>query len=105
MREISSPIMETKTKNSWQFIVAAGIFALCLVIGYHLSLRRPLWNDEIHSQVNVIDAKSYQDIIFFRIRNLEGNACPLFYLIQKGISDLFQYRFPLTWQHEWGIRQ
>src|SRR6185295_844334 len=78
---------------------------LCLGLGHELSLRRPLWNDEIYTQTTVIDPRLYSDIIFFRIKKLEGNSCPLFYVIQKGISDLFQYHFPLSWEHEWSVAE
>ena len=88
--------MIKKIQLNRPFILAALIFVFCLMMGHALSLRRPLWNDEIYSQVVVVDVKSYADILFFRIKNLEGNACPLFYLIQKTVSDLFSTRSRCT---------
>ncbi len=82
--------------------VAAGVlFFLCVGFGYRLSSAKPLWNDEIYTQINSIDQASYKDIALGRIR--EGNNCPLFYLIQKGICDLTQYQFPLRWDKEWNL--
>src|SRR3989338_3199932 len=97
--------MTKKSRFNWPLIIAVLLFVLSLAIGYQLSLRRPLWNDEIYTQVTVVDPKSYADIIFFRIKRLEGNSCPLFYLVQKGVSDLFQFQFPVLWQKEWAIDQ
>jgi hypothetical protein len=95
--------MTPKNQPNGPLILTLGIFVLCLIIGYQLSLRRPLWNDEIFSQFTVVDTQSYQDILFFKIKNREGNPCPLFYLIQKAVSDLWQYKFPLDWHYEWAI--
>ena len=83
------------------FGLAIGLLAICLAIGYGLSQQKPLWNDEIYTQVYTLEGNSYKNVLLGRLP--EGNNCPLFYLIQKGIGDLFQYRFPQKWQGEWNV--
>ena len=77
------------------------LFFLCIGIGYYLSLTKPLWNDEIYTQIRSIDQASYKNIVLGRIP--EGNNCPLFYLIQKGICNLLGYQFPFHWDKEWSL--
>lgn len=97
--------MNPSPRLNWPLMLAAGIFLLCLAIGHSLSLRRPLWNDEIYSQFKVIDIHSYFDIILLRFKTVEGNLCPAFYLIQKGVSDLFGFKFPFPWEYEWAVSE
>ena len=82
-------------------IIAAALFLLFLSTGNYLAQRKPLWNDEIYTQVRTLDRLSYQDILLNRMT--EGNNCPLFYLIQKGICDAFHYKFPFVWDGEWYV--
>ena len=35
----------------------------------------------------------------------EGNNAPLFYLIQKELSQLINYRYPYSWQGEWYVQE
>lgn len=90
-----------KIKFSWSIIVAVVLWVTCLSVGTWLSERKPLWNDEIYTQIYSIEQLSYRDILSGRIK--EGNNSPLFYLLQKGICDLTQYRFPQKWDGEWSI--
>jgi hypothetical protein len=96
--------MSKKIQLNLPLILAALIFALSLIVGYSLSLRRPLWNDEIYTQVAVVDQMSYPDMLYLR-RGLEGNSCPLFYLIQKSVSDAMGYQFPFHWESEWMLME
>ena len=93
--------MSLMGKINWNPLVALTLFFLSFGIGIWLSLRKPLWNDEIYTQVYSIDQHSYADIIFHRL--VEGNNCPLFYLIQKSICDMSGYHFPLEWDYEWNL--
>ncbi len=64
-----------------------------------MSLRKPLWNDEIYTQERVIEVVSYVQILSGHFP--EGNNGPLFYLIQKAFCDLQHFHFPLKWKQEW----
>lgn len=62
-----------------------------LFIGFSLARQKPLWVDEVYSQ------KSLQELSYVEIlagQMPEGNNSPLFYSIQKIISDLVGYRLP-----------
>lgn len=72
------------------------VFIVCLMIGFHLSLRKTLWNDELFTQFYNIESRSYADILLGSIS--ESNNCPLYYLLQKGLSDAFHFRLP---QKKW----
>jgi len=76
------------------------LFFLLLILGFHLAQRKPIWNDEIMTQTHSIDRLSYGQILRGLTR-VEGNNHPLFYLIQKIISDLNHYRFPKAWEGEY----
>jgi hypothetical protein len=84
---------------SMPLVLALLVWTACLAAGLDLSQRRPLWNDEIFTQMNSIDAVSYRDILLGRFP--EGNNSPLYYLLQKSVCDLFQYKFILPWNKEW----
>ncbi len=77
------------------------VWAICLSIGFEFSKRRPLWNDEIYTQINSIEKVSYRDIL--KGKSPEGNNCPLFYIIQKSFCDGMQYRPAIVWNKEWYI--
>ena len=74
------------------FLMTCIVFIVTFFIGGWLACHKPLWNDEIYTQIFSIDSKSYLDILSMRI--FEGNSCPLFYLSQKAIVDVFHYKFP-----------
>ena len=67
------------------------LFLGLLWVGVELAKHKPLWGDEVYSQHGVQEL-SYGKILLGRIN--EGNNSPLFYLIQKGITDLTGYRLP-----------
>lgn len=76
-------------------LISILLLIMLLNVGSWLSKKRPLWNDEIYTQVYVIDSSSYLDIL--RMNFTEGNNCPLFYLVQKSIADIFNFKFPIKW--------
>jgi len=82
-------------------IIAVVLLIFLLYLGYSLSIRKPLWNDEMYSQVTVIDQVSYKDIMLIRFG--ESVNSPTFYFIQKFICDLTGYKFTKKWYKEWEI--
>jgi hypothetical protein len=73
------------------------LFILCYV-GLILAAHKPLWNDEIYSQVFSVENPSYSKILLGKIE--EGNNCPLFYFLQKGLISLGGYQSPNQWRQE-----
>jgi len=74
---------------------------VCLVsTGLYLARHKPLWNDEIYTQVSNVEA-SYGHMISGRIS--EGNNTPLFYMIQNGICKIFKYKFSAYGKRGWYI--
>jgi len=70
------------------------IFVGSLMVGFGLANKKPLWGDEIRSQAVSVERLTPRQIISGRfIGRSEGNVSPLFYLIQKGISALFDYKY------------
>jgi hypothetical protein len=80
------------------------LWVLLLAVGFVLAEHRPLWNDEVYSQLSSVENLSVKRILTGRIS--EGNTCPLFYLIQKGICRVSNYKAPSVWQAsnpDWGF--
>lgn len=73
------------------------IFMALLAAGFCLSERKVLWGDEIYTQRG-IDGHSYVD--FLTLHFLEGNRSPLFYIIQKTVSDMFSFRLTIQQTYE-----
>ena len=71
-------------------IVSFLLFIILLTVGTSLAKYKPLWTDEIYSQVRSIEKLSYGAILLGPPG--EGNTCPFFYLIQKTICDIFHYK-------------
>ncbi len=82
-------------RQSFLKTIAGLLFLVFFAIGLVLAARKPLWTDEIYTQTKNIDQASYFEIMAGKI--IEGNNCPLFYLLQKGICDVFHYKFPKVW--------
>ncbi len=88
-------------KLSRQFcvlLVALFIFTLGLCQGFNLAMNKPLWNDEIFTQISSVEVISWGDIWKGEIG--EGNNSPLFYSIQKIICNLFHYQSNDLWHKE-----
>jgi len=75
-------------------LMTAGVFFICVGVGFWLAYNRPMWNDEIYTIKSTVLGFSYIDIFLGKIGNTEGNQAPLFYLIQKAICFLTNYSFP-----------
>lgn len=73
-----------------------------LAIGFTLAKHKPLWNDEIFTQISTVGHLSYARILKARLPH-EGNSCPLFYLLQKAFCDITHYSVPKQWyEGQWG---
>jgi len=77
------------------------LLLLLIAIGIFLARNKPIWNDEIYSQTESIEQKTYADILLGKVA--EGNNCPLFYILQKAITQVLQYDFPDGWEGRWSI--
>lgn len=77
-------------------LIAFLSFTILLCIGFRLASQKPLWNDEIYSQIASVENLSPLQMVMGHIG--EGNACPLFYLSQKFICSISQYHSPVEWQ-------
>src|SRR4051812_43288174 len=76
-------------------LTAVFLFVACFTVGLKLASIKPLWNDEVFSQVSQIQKLSYWDMLFTHPG--EGNLCPLFYMAQKAISQIFLCSLPDNW--------
>ena len=76
-------------------IVTAIIFIACFRFGLGLAGHKALWTDEIFGQFAVAERHSYADLILARTR--EGNASPLYYVIQKTITKAADFKSPDFW--------
>lgn len=74
------------------------IFILGLGLGIFFALHKPLWNDELYTQILTIQPHSYKDILSSHFT--EGNNNPLFYLLQKFNGDLWHFYYPHPF-HPW----
>lgn len=89
------------SKKIFIYLSSLIVLIVCMGIGLFLAANKPLWNDEIFTQVASIESMSYIDIL--KVKFYEGNSSPMFYLTQKGIGDLFNYKFPGQWKGEWKV--
>lgn len=84
-------------------LTACVLFVLLFTFGLLLSQLKPLWNDELYSQINSVERISYFQILLGHVP--EGNNSPLFYVLQKAICEVTHFQLPLTWQGQWSIGQ
>ncbi|OGX07529.1 MAG: hypothetical protein A2Z88_03160 [Omnitrophica WOR_2 bacterium GWA2_47_8] len=92
-------------RKELNWVIAIGVFLSLLVLGFSLARNKPLWNDEVFTQTATIDQISYADLITEGPAAGESNACPLFYAIQKIISDIGRYKTPTDWvNNNWDAR-
>ncbi len=73
-----------------------------LAVGFNLARHKPLWTDEIYSQTVSVEKFSYPEILLGKVN--EGNTCPLFYLIQKMICDVTQFKTAPSGSEPWDHR-
>ncbi len=78
--------------------VAAAIFLFGLASGFSVAVRKPLWNDEIYSQVANVDGLSMSAI--WRGGVQEGNNSPLFYALQKSVCSVLHYTAGDLWHQQ-----
>ena len=73
------------------------IFIFCISNGFRLAQKKLLWYDELFGQIRSVQRFSLGQIIKGDyINHHEANNSPMFYLIQKGISSLFNYKISLS---------
>ncbi len=77
------------------------VFLFVLAVGYFLSTKKPLENDELFTQISSVEGLSYQGILTAKIP--EGNVSPLFYFTQKAFLDALSFRLPFSWKGEWFV--
>lgn len=77
------------------------LFWALLRLGSVWSEFKPLWNDELYTQIYSVENISYQQI--WRGQVAEGNNYPLFYSTQKMICDLAGFQLPFAWRGEWNV--
>lgn len=76
--------------------LSLGLFLSLMRFGVYFASIKPLENDEIHTQIHSVEAPSYQGILSGLLKG-ESNNSPLFYLIQKKITEIVHYQAPLSW--------
>ncbi len=88
-------------KNNLPFrLLSFLIFMILLIFGFRLASQKPLWNDEIYSQIASVENLTYVEILRGKIS--EGNATPLFYILQKAVCQITHYHTPEPWHRdEW----
>lgn len=72
------------------------LFIVLMFMGLRIASQKPLWNDEIFSQISSVEQLSYSEIVLGQVG--EGNATPLFYLTQKVLCQIFNYSSPVEWK-------
>ncbi len=72
------------------------VFLALFYAGLKIAQTRGLWNDEIFTQLQSIQTKSYLTILNGQIP--EGNNFPLFYLTQKLITERSHFQLSNAWQ-------
>jgi len=117
--------MQKKKTSKIVIVLTIILFILCLGVGFRLAWKQPMVNNEIFSQAQTIQKRSYGDIIIggypnvgersslfyffqgilhrFNIRYEsmnEGNKSPLFIVLQKAFCDLINYHFPYDYFYE-----
>ncbi len=84
--------------HTQSLLFSAGLLLVFLGIGFALSERKFLWNDEIFTQQTGIDAQSLGGLL--KAQFPDGNKNPLFYVVQKAVCKAFGYHLPFYYPHE-----
>lgn len=84
-------------------ILTAILFIMLFAFGVRLAQGKALWNDELYSQVYVVEKLSYSQILAGHVS--EGNNSPLFYVLQKVVCDVTQYAVSFVWNGQWSIAE
>ncbi|MBF0571608.1 MAG: hypothetical protein HQL12_07010 [Candidatus Omnitrophica bacterium] len=77
------------TINRACIILGVVLFA----VGIWLSMRKPLWCDELYGQKITIEGSSWGKVLTGRI-NDEGNNFPLYYVLQKAMMSVIRLPLP-----------
>ncbi|MBF0595552.1 MAG: hypothetical protein HQL22_11390, partial [Candidatus Omnitrophica bacterium] len=86
------------SRGSLVLLVMLIVFTSGFWAGSRIALNKPLWNDEIYSQMRSIDSMSWAGIWSGRIR--EGNNSPVFYSVQKVVCAAFGYQTADLWKKD-----
>ncbi len=79
------------------------VFAALVLWLLFMAYKKPLWTDELYSQLSSIKGQSYGGMLAGKIG--EGNVTPLFYMTQKAWEDLGHYQTPEPWiKGQWGYQ-
>ncbi len=87
------------TKNLQLKIISGILFCVLFGFGLLAAQQKPLWNDELYTQIHSVEKLSPLRMLQAKVP--EGNNSPLFYVLQKLITGVVQYRFPFEWTGEW----
>ena len=87
-----------RSKLFWGLMLAGAVFATGVAQGMAMALKKPLWNDEIYSQMASVEKTSWQAIWSGGIR--EGNNSPLFYSAQKLLANAVGYKSDDLWHKD-----
>lgn len=71
------------------------LFAALAAVGFTLAQHKPVWNDEIYTQVYTVEQFPVWKVLLGKID--EGGNPPLYYLIQKAFLGLAGYSSPPAW--------
>ncbi len=88
--------MNSKTSLAVNVMMLVVVFILLLCFGFRIASQKPLWNDEIYSQLSSVEQLSCKEILWGKVS--EGNATPLFYLGQKFVCVVAGYHSPIEWR-------
>ncbi len=80
------------------FFLALLVFLLSFMQGLTMAIKKPLWNDEIYTQVTSVEGKSWLQI--WEGYSQQGNNSPLFCSVQKAVSLLSGYHSQDLWHRD-----
>ncbi len=76
-----------------KFLVFSLIFIFLLLTGLSLALQKPLWSDELFTQIFIVH-QSYNDILLLDYPGSGNSNAPLFYILQKVFCDIIHFDIP-----------
>ena len=86
-----------QTESSFKtYFIFLLFFILLLLTGFSLAVQKPLWGDEIFTQVDIIH-QSYSNLLLVNYPESGNSNAPLFYILQKAFCDLFHFDIPQEW--------
>lgn len=94
--------MMTADNKKYTVVLTLALWVALMAVGFWLAALKPLWNDELFSQISTIEGSSYGEIVTLKFE--EGNSSPLFYLIQKAVCQVTGFHLPVQWAGDADIR-